>query len=149
MVQEVKLPEKYNAARMALAVAGSLDEVKEYRNIAEAMRVYAFQARDPLLASDATDLKGRSTRRIGVLMEVQRQAGKLAKGSRVTGGPGRGKRGAANAPRFNEVTLAEQGIDKHLAKEARRLAKLSHEQFETELAKRKRIAVAAAGCTRP
>jgi hypothetical protein len=98
--EQVKLPAKYNAARKALAIAVSIDEVKNYRNVAEAMRVYAFQARDPVLASDSTDLSGRATRRIGILMEVQRQTGKLAKGTRgqlAGGGPGRGKKGKTGA----------------------------------------------------
>ena len=53
-------------------------------------------------------------------MEEKRAAGKLAKGAAGKAGPGRGKRGGKIPPRFDDPpTLADQGVDKDLAKEAR------------------------------
>ena len=69
-----------------------IDEVKDIRDNAHAMRVYAFQAHDGQLASDATDIKQWATRRLGELMEEMRKAGSLAKPP-IVKGPGRGKKG--------------------------------------------------------
>jgi len=137
----VKLPEKYSEARKALAAAIRIDEVKHIRNVAEAMRVYAYQARDGQLAGDAVEIKKRATRKLGDLMEQQRQTGKLAKGVRGHGRPTLG--GVSKTPP-KEETLADQGIDKNLAKLARSEFKKPEAKFETDVAKARRIANAAA-----
>lgn len=134
----MKLPAKYEAARKALALAVRVDEVKSIRDKALAMEVYAFQAKDGELAAAAVELKRRATRRLGELMKADREAGKLAKGTR-----GQLAGGVKKAPPA-ETTLADQGIDKSLAKAAREAERTPEDQFEAETEDAKRAAIAAA-----
>jgi N6-adenosine-specific RNA methylase IME4 len=133
----MKLPTKYAAARKALALAASVDEVKEIRNQAVAMETYAFQVRDPDLIAPSAEIKLRATEKIGEIMEKKRQAGELAKGGEKYKKSNRGK----IAPVVK--TLAEQNVDKHLAKNARKLAAMSRDKFEELVAKRIRLAIAS------
>ena len=75
------MPAKYSEARRALAAAHRVDEVKDIHNLALAMEVYAYQAKDRAFVVWAAEIKRRARRRIGELMAEQRAAGKLAKGS--------------------------------------------------------------------
>jgi hypothetical protein len=126
---------KYHVARQALAEARHIDEVKSYRDKALALEVYAFQAKDIQLASDSAEIKKRAIRRIGEIIAADRRAGRLAKGAL--------RRGVQKPPRDDAPTLASQGVDKELAKQARRLAAMSERDFEADVAKTKRLAVAA------
>lgn len=129
------LPARYLIARKALAEARRVDEVKGIRNKALALEVYAFQAKDIELASDAAEIRKRATRRIGEIIAADRCAGKLAKGTL--------RRGVQKPPRDDAPSLASQGVDKDLAKQARKLAAMSERDFEADVAKTKRWAVAA------
>lgn len=115
---------RYEAACRAIAEAKAVDEAKDFRDRAEAMRAYAKQAKNKQLEIDAAEIRIRAERRIGELMAMQREAGLMAKppGSnqyvdRVSNGP--------EAP-----TLAEAGIDKHLADRARKLAAIPETEFD-------------------
>jgi N6-adenosine-specific RNA methylase IME4 len=134
---------RYKAVRNALAELVRIDEVKDLRDQAIAIEVYAYQARDAQLAADAVEIKKRAIRRIGELMEDQRKVGMLAKGTR---GQLKGRRSGGvtkTPPEKNAATLAEQRVDKNLARQARRLARLSDAEFERDIAKAQRLAVAA------
>ena len=119
---------RYDAACRAIAEAHSVDEVKEIRDTAIALKAYARQAKNKDLEAEAAAIRLRAERGIGQLMEAQRGAGLLSKG---TPGPGRGKAGLSANPAFDAPpTLAEVGINKNLAHQARVLAKLSDDAFE-------------------
>ncbi len=105
---------KYDAACRALAEAKSVDEVKDFRDRAVAMAAYARQAKNKDLEADAKEIRMRATRRLHDLMEAQRE----------TVGLNAGARGVGTAVRVDEKpTLAEQGIDKNLAHQARALGR--------------------------
>jgi N6-adenosine-specific RNA methylase IME4 len=110
---------KYEAARSALAEARTVDEVKDIRDKAEAIRAYARMAKDKQLEIDATEIRARATRRIGEFMAEQPKAP------------------AGRKPKIgldkNPITLADAGIDKNLAHAARQLAGMPEEDFEETL----------------
>lgn len=122
---------KYEAACLALAEAHSVDEVKDIGDKAEAMRIYGIQSRNVDLEIMAADIRIRSRRRLGQLIAEMREAGTLSEGGRPTKKPGDG---------HPPVSLADQGVDKDLAKAARKAASLSEQAFEAMVAaKREQI----------
>lgn len=118
---------KYEAACKALAEAKSVDEVAAIRNTAEAMRSYARQAKNRQMEVDAAEIRIRAERRVGELIEQQRETAGLATG----GQPYQGNPTGSNLDPVG--TLAEAGIDKHLANTARKLAELPDDEFEEKL----------------
>lgn len=126
----------YDAACKAIAAARSVDEVKEVRDQAEAMRAYARQAKNKQLEIDASEIRFRAERRIGELMDGQRETVGLNSGASA-GGKKESPRGSYSDPRDLRPTLAEAGIDKHLADRARKYAAIPEDQFEGILADRR------------
>jgi hypothetical protein len=116
---------KYDAACRALAEAKAVDEAKHIRGIAEMMRAYAKQAKNKQLEVDAAEIRFRAERRVGELMQAQRETVGLAKGTL--------RRGSDMDPREDKPTLAEAGIDKHLADRARKMAAVPRDEFEAEV----------------
>jgi N6-adenosine-specific RNA methylase IME4 len=140
----MNFPKLYTNAKQAMAKIVRIDECKDIHDKALAMRIYARQAKDGALAAAATEVKMRATRRLGQLMAEQRKTGRMAKGARATGGPGRGKRGVTKTPRFEETTLEDQNIDKNLAKRAREEAAKDDIEFEADISKKCEQAVVLA-----
>jgi hypothetical protein len=99
------------------------------------LRAYAKQAKNRQLEVDAAEIRIRAERRVGELIDAQKESAVgLAKGNAGKGRPKLG--GAALAPPKTAAppTLADAGIDKHLAKRARKLAAVPEERFEEGLA---------------
>jgi N6-adenosine-specific RNA methylase IME4 len=118
----------YDRACAVLAEAKRVDEVKDVIDVAVAMKVYARQAKNHDLEADAVELRMRATLRLAELIEAQKETIGLAKG----GKPYQRKlTGVSETP---VATLAMQGIDKNLAKQARVLGALSDQQFESVVA---------------
>ena len=128
---------KYDAARRALAAARAVDEVKDIRDKAEAMRVYARQAQDRQLEIDAAEIRIRAERRLGEMIQAQKKTVGLnvgAKGSIVTGtsrGPLKIVTGTSRGPlKDDRPTLADAGISKNLSSRAQKLAAVPEDKFE-------------------
>ena len=120
---------KYDAACRALAAAKSVDEVKDIRDKAEAMRAYAKQAKNKALEVDAAEIRMRAERRLGELIQAQKETVGLQAGAR--GRKGGGTRGSRKEPQVKQQpTLKEAGIDKKLSSRAQRLAAVPEKQFE-------------------
>ncbi|WP_374290171.1 hypothetical protein [Paenirhodobacter enshiensis] len=115
---------KYEAACRAVADAASIDEAKDFRDKSEAMRAYAKQAKNKQLEVQAAEIRIRAERRIGELMNAQRDAGALA-----TAGRPSDKIGSKTNPISAAPTLAEVGIDKKLADRARKYAAIPEDEF--------------------
>jgi hypothetical protein len=121
---------RYEAARTALAEAHRIDEVKDIRDTFARLEAYGRVARDTELIQKATDIKVRATRRLGEMMRVtpknsgtRRQlAGRTSSGGVYI-----------TPPEDSKHTLTDHGIDKNLAKQARKLAAMPAEHFETAL----------------
>ena len=127
----MKLPAQYTEAKRALSEIVHKDEVKDWRDKATALEAYAYQAKDPELVQHAVEVKRRAERRLGELMEDDRQSGKLK--------DGRPAKRVSEKP----VSLADQGIDKNLANRARVAARMTDEEFEKDLGYRKELGEAA------
>lgn len=122
---------RYDNACRALAAAKAVDEVKEIRDQAAAMREYARQAKNKQLEVDAAEIRIRAERRIGELMKAQKETVGMA-----TGGDRGGKKaldGSRKNPANTPITLAEVGIDKGLADRARKYAAVPDDEWEQEL----------------
>jgi N6-adenosine-specific RNA methylase IME4 len=139
----MKLPAKYSAARKALAACVRVDEVKTMRDKALAMEVYAYQAKDRDLVAESTEIKMRAGRRLGELMDDLRKAGKLSRGGGNKGVTRHGFRGKVIQGKNAPATLAEQKIDKDLAKLARKLAAVPAKEFEDKINKAVALATAS------
>lgn len=112
---------KYDAACRALAEAKRVDEVKAIHNTAKMMAAYARIAKNEKMKQDAADIRERAEHRLGVLMDLQAKTAGKAKGS--DRGGRRKFDGSRRDPTNTPPTLAEAGIDKHLADRARKAFK--------------------------
>ena len=122
---------KYEAARAALTEAHRVDEVKDIRDKAAAMQVYARQAKDRELIDMATDIKLRAERRAGELlrdMPKNRGAQGAANGRDASGGP------VVVPPEDNTPKLADLDITKNESSRWQKLAAMPEEKFEEKLA---------------
>lgn len=119
---------KYEAARSALAEARSVDEVKDIRDKAEAMRAYARMAQDTDLEMDAAELRIRAERRLGIMLDAEKQAGRLGKGR-----PNKCQDGG-------HLILNDIGIDRNLSARAQKIGGIAERAFEAAVARvRERI----------
>jgi len=122
---------KYDAACRAVAEARLVDEVRDILDAAAATRAYARQAKNRELEADALEIRLRAERRLGAIMQAQKQVVGVNKGGGDQRSDHRGSQnpgGAQSQPKL--PTLAEAGIDKNLAKRARSAATLPQEEFE-------------------
>lgn len=113
---------RYDAACQAIAEAKSVDEVKDFRDKADAMRAYARQARNKDLEADAAEIRFRAERRLGELIAAQKETVGLAQGKRTDLVPERHQ--------VDRPTLAEAGIDKKLSSRAQKLAAIPEDKFD-------------------
>ncbi len=116
---------KYEAARHALQVAHNVDEVKDIRDKAQAMALYAKLAKDTALVEWATEIKVRAERRAGeMLAEIERAPA------------GRGEKKTEGI----RSTLERIDVAPTTAHRWQKLAAVSERQFEQAVAAAKEVA---------
>ncbi len=119
---------RYEAACRAIAEAKAVDEIKNIHDTAKAMAAAARIAKNKQAEADMMEIRFRAERRIGELMEAQRDTVGTAQGRRSDLGFTATQ--VVDAP----ITLAEAGIDKNLADRARKYAAVPAEEFDSRLA---------------
>ena len=122
---------RYEAARAALAEARRVDEVKDIRDKAEAIRLYGRMAKDVQLEMDAAELRMRAERRMGILIAAEKQSGRLRRGP---------DKSTAEEP-IARIKLDDLGIDKKLSARSQRVGGIAEQAFEAMVERtRQRIA---------
>lgn len=115
----------YEAARRALELAASVDEVKRVRDQTVAVAAYARQAQDNELLRWASEIRLRAERRAGELLaNMPKNTGRAGHGRPNLGGAQR------RPPKMDPPTLAELGINKKQSSLWQSLARIPEEQFE-------------------
>ena len=128
---------RYDVARQAVAEAKTFDDVKKLRTYADMAREYARHAQDRTMELDAIEIRIRAERRLGEILKVERDAGRLA--TRET---------AVKSSTTEELdTLTDIGVDKKLSARAGKLAGWREPEFEAEVAQWRELI--EAGLDRP
>jgi N6-adenosine-specific RNA methylase IME4 len=135
-----ELPALYQAVRRDLATLKDLVAIKHVRDKAVGLESYAMAAKDGALMGEAVEVRKWATRVLGERIEEKRKAGGLAKGAAEKGVGRRGRNAEDSNPRI--PTLADQGIDKDLAKTARAAARMDEAKFRKAIEKAVAVAVA-------
>ena len=118
---------KYEAACRALAEAKAVDEVKDLRDKADAMRIYAMQSKNKTLEIDAAEIRIRAERRLGEMIIAQKSdaglnTGKLKQGPVLVTDEG------GELPK-----LSDAGISYDLSSRAQKIAAVPEAEFEAEV----------------
>lgn len=119
---QASLPAKYEAAKIALAECGNVDECKDWADKSAALASYARQSQDDEMEKTAMRIRARAVRRCGELLkEIESNPGKR------TDIEPRG----SEAPRSKAAN--EAGLSKDQAKDAIRVANIPTESFEQQV----------------
>lgn len=125
---------KTEAAHRAIIEAKSVDELKDIRDKAEAIRLYAKQAHLGIeMINDCTEIKLRAERKMGVLLKETEKA---------TGGQPYQKKvptGNVHIPVGKGIppTLEDLGVSKAQSSRAQKLAEVPEDKFEQYIAETK------------
>lgn len=131
---------KYDEACRAVAEARTVDEARELASKADAVRIYARQAKNRDLECDAAEIRIRAERRLGELLLDEREAGRISVGQPPKNAPSEGE--------FSRLKLSDAGVDNHLSARAQAVARLPREDFEGSLGRwREDVAKAGARVT--
>jgi N6-adenosine-specific RNA methylase IME4 len=121
---------RYDAACKALAAAKRVDEVKNIKDKAEALRAYAKQAKNPQLEADAWEIRKRAEDRLGELSAaLDRNPGATRKGT------ARGRRLPAGGKTSKAKTLKDAGISTSAANRYEQFHRLPNAEKERRIAK--------------
>ncbi len=117
---------RYDAMIAAIEECYSVDEVKEIRDRARALEVYAAQALNLGAERHAAQIRIRAERRTGEILKEMKESGE-----RKTAAAGRPK--ASEAPTLLQPSLADLGISRDQSSQWQRLAEIPKEKFEEAL----------------
>ncbi|MGD0957416.1 MAG: hypothetical protein ABR953_11400 [Candidatus Acidiferrales bacterium] len=118
---------KYDAACRALAAASRVDEAKDIRDKAEAIRVYARQAGNRELEQQAIGIRLRAERRTGELLKEA-----AANGQRDSG-KGGNRKSRSSATTVKPATLKDFGITKDQSSKWQQMAAIPAKEFEVRV----------------
>jgi N6-adenosine-specific RNA methylase IME4 len=116
---------KYDVACRALAEASTIDEVKDIRDKAEAMRIYARQANNTELEEKAALIRVRGERKLGQMLLEAKADGRLHEG--------RPKKNGSPSDQLERIKIEDYGIDKRLSVEAQRIGAIPEAEYESLL----------------
>ncbi len=117
------LPQKYEAARAAIAECERIDECKTWSDKAAAMASYARQAKDDSLRVMAVRIQARAERRCGELLKQIPRADETTRYGQVGTRP----------PVTRTQAATEAGLSDHQRKTALRVAAVPAAAFETQV----------------
>ena len=117
----------YDEMCRAISLCHSSDDAKSIRDQAEAIRVYALQAKNIEAERQAAEIRIRAERRWG---QIYREAEK-AKGAKEPGT----KRGKVTRSPGTTASLEDLGVSKNQSSRWQKFAESSDKQFETALNK--------------
>lgn len=126
---------RYEAACRALAECKAVDEVKDWRDKAQALQAYAKQAKNKQLEVDAAEIRIRAERRLGQMLRDSAEAGE------------RQTRGGDAEAKSSLPTLGDMGVSKDLSSRAQAIASIPDEEFEATLAEHRDEQQAVTGRT--
>jgi hypothetical protein len=112
----------YDEGRRRIQIARSHDEVADIRDKAQALTLYARQAKDSDLLAWVSEIKVRAERRAGELIQEQQANGKIHKRQNVKSQPATSK------------SLAATGITKTESSRWQQMAKIPEAKFERAIA---------------
>lgn len=118
-IADAPLPERYAAAKRALAECSRVDECKDWADRAQAMASYAKQADDDAFYNLALRIRSRAIRRCGQLLQEYQSPG--ARTDQPRGG---------SPPRSQREAAAQSGMSKDQEKTAVRIANVPAHEFE-------------------
>lgn len=116
---------RYDAMLRAIAECKAVDELKDYRDKARALELYAQQARNREAEAQAAEIRIRAERQCKILIRQEQAAGTLAE---------RGRPGEKNCPEGSFKTLSDLNVSHKQSMRWGGLADLSDDEFEKRLA---------------
>jgi hypothetical protein len=120
---------RYDAMRVAIRAAHSVDEAKDIRDKAAALEAYARQANDMELERQVHDIRMRAERRTGELLrEMPKSKGAREPGTNRGATPSSGTRASCAKP------LSDLGISYDQSSLWQKLAEVPEDEFEAEVA---------------
>jgi hypothetical protein len=114
---------RYDAMCTAIAECHTVDEVKEIRDKARALEVYAQQALNREAERKACEIRIRAERKVGGMLRDMKQNGQ------------RHSRGGDHAAMSHPPTLPELGISRDQCSQWQQLAAIPEDEFEETLAR--------------
>lgn len=127
---------RYRVSEKSLAAAKTIAEVSEIYSYYEGIAKAARKLNDRDAEVEAADFIIRAKRKLGIMMGAARNAGVLAKGTRgqLSGQKKGGRPGGVKKPHQDAPTLFDAGVDKNLAKDARKLGGIPEQEFKERMA---------------
>lgn len=119
---------RYDAACRAIAEAHAIDEVKDIRNKADALRLYWRQAKNRQAEIDMAEIRFRAERRVGEIKKAMRANGELHQG-------GRPPKTAVNDTEVSKIRLSDLDIDENESRRCEALADIEPNAYERLLAR--------------